>query len=113
MGPDDTKRLLETANDAVSRGDFEGFLEHCTEDTTWTFVGERTLNGKAEVREWMKDAYDTPPRNRVDSLIAEGDSLVAMGEIITVVAGKDVRSEYCDVWRLEGGKLATLRAFVI
>jgi uncharacterized protein (TIGR02246 family) len=113
MEPDDTKRVLETANDAVARGDFEGFLAHCTEDTTWTFVGERTLNGKAEVREWMKEAYRTPPRNRVDSLIAEGDALVAVGEIITVIDGEDVRSRYCDVWQLEDGKLASVRAFVV
>ncbi len=107
------KHVLEAANEAVSRGDVEGFLEYCTDDTVWEFVGDRTLRGKAEVRAWMEDAYPTPPRNRVDRLIAEGDSLVAVGEITVVDGDAETRSRYCDVWRLRDGKLHELRAFVV
>lgn len=53
MGPNDGsltmsdahKQTLLAANAAIARLDFEGFLAHCTDDTTWTFVGERTLHG--------------------------------------------------------------------
>ena len=37
-----SKNILREANAAVERGDHAGFLEHCTEDTVWTFLGDRT-----------------------------------------------------------------------
>jgi ketosteroid isomerase-like protein len=110
---DGHKQTLQKANQAIKRGDFEGFLVHCTEDTRWTFVGEQELRGKDAVRQWMRETYKEPPRFEVHRLIAEGDFLVAMGEItLTDEQGSKTSSQYCDVWRFEGGKLAELRAFV-
>lgn len=37
----DNKAILEKANAAVSSGDNEGFLSFCTDDTKWTFVGDK------------------------------------------------------------------------
>jgi uncharacterized protein len=111
---DDNKAILQKANQAISHGDFEGFLSLCTEDTEWTFVGERTISGKDAVRRWMADAYQEPPRFRVDRLIAEGEFVVAMGEIILKGEdGNDHRHSYCDVWRFHNGRMAELRAFVV
>jgi uncharacterized protein len=56
------KSILEKANAAIMQGDNEGFLAFCTDDTTWTFVGERTLSGKDAVCEWMKESYKQPPK---------------------------------------------------
>ena len=110
---DKNKSVLQQANAAVAAGNYEGFLSFCTDDTHWTFVGDRTLQGKEAVRQWMKTTYREPPQNVVTRLIAEGDFLVAMGEIVVKAEdGNDVRSAYCDVWRLREGKLAELRAFV-
>jgi uncharacterized protein (TIGR02246 family) len=54
--------VLQRANAAVLAGDHEGFLSHCTDDVQWTFVGERTLNGKEAVRRYMNATYLEPPR---------------------------------------------------
>ena len=108
------KAVLQRANAAVLAGDHEGFLSHCTDDVQWTFVGERTLNGKEAVRRYMNATYLEPPRFTVAQLIAEGDFVTAIGEIALVDAtGRVARSAYCDVWRLREGKLAELRAFVV
>lgn len=40
------KATLEKANAAIAEGDHEGFLSFCTDDTEWTFVGDKTLKGK-------------------------------------------------------------------
>ena len=56
------KSILEQANAAIARGDHEGFLRHCTEDTEWVFLGKQTLKGKEAVRRWMATAYQAPPR---------------------------------------------------
>ena len=111
--PDIHKRVLEAANEAVGRGDTEGFLAYCTEDTLWEFIGDRTLRGKDAVREWMASTYLQPPRNEVQTMIAEGDSLVAVGRITTIDGSVETTSAYCDVWTFRDGRLAALRAFVV
>ncbi len=108
------KQILERANAAITRGDFEGFLSLCTEDTRWKFEGDRILNGKAAVREWMKVTYTQPPQFEVHRMIAEGDCLAVLGEItLKDSQGKSVQHAYCDVWRFRDGKMAELQAFVV
>jgi len=108
------KNVLQQANAAVNRGDNEGFLAHCTEDLIWSTVGGDTLRGKEAVRAWMVDGYAEPPTFTVRELIAEGDMVVALGDIeSTGDDGQPVQNAYADVWRLRDGKLAELRAFVI
>jgi uncharacterized protein (TIGR02246 family) len=108
------KEILEQANAAIVKGDFEGFLDLCTEDTEWTFEGDRTLRGKSAVREWMKETYKEPPQFKVSRMIAEADLVAAIGEItLKDEAGNAVQNSYCDVWRFRDGKMAELHAFVV
>lgn len=108
------KEILTSANAAITKGDFEGFLALCTEDTVWTFEGDRTLRGKAAVRQWMADTYKEPPKFKVQRMIAEDDFVAAIGEItLKDEAGKAVQNSYCDVWRFRDGKMAELHAFVV
>jgi uncharacterized protein len=108
------KAILEKANAAIVEGDFEGFLKFCTEDTEWTFVGDRTLKGKEAVRQWMATTYKEPPVFKVRHLIAEGDFVTAVGEItLKDDDGKAGTHAYCDVWRFRDGRMAQLQAFVV
>jgi uncharacterized protein (TIGR02246 family) len=108
------KDILERANAAITRGDYEGFLSYCTEDTEWEFVGDKTLQGKDAVRRYMAEVYEEPPKFRVENLIAEGEFLTAIGTIsLKDEQGKMVNYSYCDVWRFRDGKMAELKAFVI
>lgn len=112
--PATIKEILEKANEAISRGDFEGFLVHCTEDTVWNFVGDRTLKGKEAVRRWMTEAYAEPPKFKVSQMIIEDQFVVARGEIMLKnAAGKEASYSYCDVWRFEDDRLAELNAYVV
>ena len=109
-----SKAILEKANAAVAQGDYEKFASFCTEDTEWTFVGDKVLKGKQAVEQWMTAEYIEPPVNNVTDLIAEGDFLTAIGEI--KVKNKDGKTNifsYCDVWQFRDSKMAELRAFVI
>lgn len=108
------KFILETANAEIRKGNYEGFLAHCTEDTEWTFVGDQILKGKEAVRQYMAKAYLEPPTFSVEQLIAEGDFVTAIGAIsMKNEAGQMVHYQYCDVWRFRDGKMAALKAFVI
>lgn len=111
---ENNKAILEKANAAIRIGDYEGFLSNCTEDTEWIFIGDKKLQGKNAVRQYMATAYGEPPKFVVEHMIAEGEFLTAIGTI----AGKNeqgriVDYSYCDVWRFRDGKMAELKAFVI
>jgi uncharacterized protein (TIGR02246 family) len=111
---ENNKATLKKANAAIAKGDHEGFLEFCTDDTQWTFVGDKILQGKEAVRQWMATTYTEPPEFDVRNLIAENDFVTALGDItMTGEDGKTTRYSYCDVWRFRDGKMAELMAFVI
>ena len=111
---DRNKAILEEANAANAKGDYERFLSFCTDDTEWTFVGDRILKGKEAVRQYMAETYIEPPKFTTVNLIAEGDFVTALGEItLKDKDGKATQYSYCDVWRFRDGKMAELKAFVI
>ena len=106
--------ILHQANEFVKKGNYESFLAHCTPDTKCVFVGERILQGKDQVREYMKEFYLEPPVFTVEKTIEEGSYVTVTGEITLKDAkGIYTRYDYCDVWRFENGKIAELKAFVI
>lgn len=108
------KNILQQANAAVTRGDNEGFLSFCTDDLIWSTVGGETLRGKEAVRAWMVDGYAEPPTFTLREMVAEGDLVVAIGDIESKDEhGKPVQNAYSDVWRFRDGKMAELRAFVV
>ncbi|MCC5647473.1 hypothetical protein LC607_32110 [Nostoc sp. CHAB 5824] len=37
-------------------------MSFCADDTQWTFVGDKTLQGKEAVRQWMATTYIEPPK---------------------------------------------------
>lgn len=114
MSANNNKATLQKANTAVAAGDNEGFLLFCTEDTEWTFVGDKTLQGKEAVRQYMAKAYLEPPKFMVENLIAEGEFVTAIGKIsMKDEEGKMTDYSYCDVWHFRDGKMAGLKAFVI
>lgn len=111
---ENNKIILEKANAAISKGDYEGFLSYCTEDTKWEFVGEKTLIGKNAVREYLAITYREPPGFSVENLVAEGEFVTAIGTIrMKNSDGRTVDYSYCDVWRIRDNKLAELKSFVI
>lgn len=112
--PKTHKEILMKANEAIMQGDFEGFLIHCTDETVWNFLGDKTLRGKEAVRQWMAETYIEPPRFTVHQLISEGELLAALGAItLKDENGKDAEFSYCDVWRFENDRMAELNAYVI
>lgn len=111
---ENNKDILIKANAAITKGDHEGFLSFCTDDTVWTFVGEETLKGKEAVRQYMSKAYIEPPKFQVDHLIGESDFVTAIGKIsMKDKDGKTTHYSYCDVWQFRGHKMDKLKAFVI
>ena len=107
------REILVRANQAFSRGNYEEFLTHCTEDTKWTYVGDLTLEGKDKVREYLATTYNESTF-QTEKFIEEGEYLVAIGWIkMKDKEGKIKSHSFCDVWKFRDGKMAELKAFVI
>ncbi|GAA4457116.1 hypothetical protein GCM10023189_27340 [Nibrella saemangeumensis] len=108
------KAILEKANAAFAKGDFEGFLSFCSEDTKWKYVGDRILDGKESVRRYIAEMYTELSKFTVENLIAEGDFVTLLGDItLKDEDGNEAQYSVCDVWRFRDGKMAELKAFVI
>lgn len=107
------RAIIDKANEAFARNDVEGLLALCSDDFSWTMVGSEPAVGKAAVREWMAKAPPEMPKFTIDTVIADGDFVTCVGDMTMPEKGNDVLYAYCDVWRLEGGKIVELKAFVI
>lgn len=96
--PITNQEILERANVAITTGNYEAFLNYCTEDTEWEFVGEQTLRGKNAVRQYTAKTYLEPPTFKVEQFISDGEWLTAIGKIrLKQENGQWINYAYCDV----------------
>ena len=109
------KQTIEKVNAAFADNKPEIFLDNCTEDVVWTFVGEKTNKGKTAIRDWMAEMKDMdPPNFTVDQMIAEGDSVACFGDMtMKDESGKLGKFSYCDFYRFKGDKIAELKSFIV
>ena len=111
---DKSKEIVEKVNAAFAENNLEGFLSFCTDDVEWTMVGDKTVKGKESIRQWMASMDMEPPKFTVDHVIAEGDFVVAHGDMtMKDKDGKAVPYSYCDIYHFRGAMIVELRSFVI
>ena len=109
------KGIVEQINQSFAENNFEKVLSFCTDDITWTMVGDTTKKGKGVIRKWMASMDPQPPRLTVRQTIAEGDSVVARGDMVMQEGknGPSIPYTFCDIYRFTGDKVAELTAFMI
>ena len=110
----ENKNILLIANEAVSSGNYETFLDYCTDDIKWSFIGDTEITGKNAVLQYMKEIYIAPPIFDVKLLIAEDSHVIAKGTIKMLNDEDNYETyDYCDIWKFKDGKMEELQAFVI
>ena len=107
------KAIVEAVNEAFRRMDIEGFLAYCADDFVWTIVGDAPIRGKDAMRRMMGEGPSEPPAFTVHTLVADGDVVVAQGDMTMKESGADVPYAFCDVWRFRGDMLVALDAYAI
>lgn len=110
------KDTVRKVNETFLNGNFEGFLDYCTDDVQWTIVGDASNKGKEKIRQWMRSMPDSePPKfDVIDPVIAEGDFVVARGNMtMKDKDGKPGQYSYCDIYRFSDDKIAELNSFVV
>lgn len=62
----------------------------------------------------MKENYKEPPSFTVERLVADDNTVIAIGKIaVKDETGKTAPHSYCDVWEVVAGQLNRLDAYVI
>jgi ketosteroid isomerase-like protein len=121
MSAADNKKLIETMFAELSRGNGAGYLERLADDVQFTIMGTTkysgTFDGKAQVVEKLltplMSQLEGPLAITVDRLVAEGDTVViqAHGKS-TTKTGKPYNNSYCQVFRVEGGKVKAITEYL-
>ncbi len=121
MGEDENKKLIETMFAELSRGNGAGYLDRLADDVRFTVMGSTkysgTFNGKGEVVEKLL----TPLMSQlegglsltVDGMVAEGDTVVVQARgRSTTKSGKPYNNRYCQLFRVEGGKVKAITEYL-
>jgi ketosteroid isomerase-like protein len=109
------KEIVQQINEGFAENNIEKILSFCTDDFSWTMVGDTPVRGKDAIRKWMASMNGEPPQFTIDATVAEGDFVITRGEM-TMQEKKDGPSipfSFCDIYRFVGDKVAELTAFVI
>ena len=109
------KEIVQRINEAFAENNLEKVLSFCTDDLKWTMVGDTTITGKDPIRKWMASMDPQPPQLSIRQTIAEGDTVVACGDMVMQEkkGGTGIPYTFCDIYRFSGDKVAELTAFVI
>jgi ketosteroid isomerase-like protein len=109
------KEIIQRINQGFAENNLEKVLSFCTEDFTWTMVGDTTVRGKDAIRKWMASMNPEPPQFTIDSTVAEGDVVITRGDMTMQQKknGPSIPYAFCDIYRFDGDKVAELTAFVI
>jgi uncharacterized protein len=120
MSAAENKQLMEEVYAELARGNGQPFVDALGDDVRWTIIGTTewsgTWVGKEAVQRRLLDPlfaqFGTTYRNRAVRLIAEGDYVVieCRGDV-TTKNGQPYRNTYCNVFRLEGGKVRELTEY--
>ncbi len=112
---DTNKEIVENVNSAFAEGDTEGFLSHCSGDLIWTLVGEKQVQGKDAVREWMNSVEcPEPPTFTVVHMIADGDMVACSGDMSMKGDDGEVGNfGFCDIYRFDGGEIKELTTYIV
>jgi uncharacterized protein len=117
MNSSDNKAIVQHIFDELGNGNSAPLIESLTDDFRFTVMGttkwSRVYDGKAtvlaELFAPLRAKMGGPIRNRPIRLVAEGDLVVVeVRGTNTTAEGRAYNNAYCNVIRLEGGKLKEL-----
>lgn len=104
MSEQENKQLIQRGYEAFASGDLETVMNLFDDDIEWVQPGESavsgTFHGKTEVMEYLGRLAEKSLTVKLDRLIAEGDTVVALTEV--TVGGQTGRD--ADVFTIRNGQ---------
>ena len=116
----ENKRLVRLFYEAGNRGDFDTCFNLIADDIRWTNIGSTrfsgTYHGKKELMEKLLGPLFSRLKSGINStierLFADGDFVIALtsGSAETT-DGRPYNNQYCQVMRIDGGKIAEVTEY--
>ncbi|MEO3761086.1 nuclear transport factor 2 family protein [Mycobacterium sp. B14F4] len=104
MSEQDNKQLVQRGYEAFAAGDIQAVMELFDDDVEWIQPGDSaisgTFHGKTEVMEHFGRMAEKQLTVKLDRLVAEGDTVVALTQ---VTAGGETGRD-ADVFTIRDGK---------
>jgi ketosteroid isomerase-like protein len=91
------------------------FLEYVADDIRWNIVGTGVITGKKNFLEEMKrQELENYPVITIKNVIIEGEYIIveSTGKNYSKT-GKPDEPAYCDIYRLEDGKIRELTTYIV
>ncbi|PJE93975.1 hypothetical protein CUT44_31000 [Streptomyces carminius] len=109
------KAVVEKYLEGFRRGDHDMILSCLTDDVVWDMYGYTTLQGRrAFAAEIDNEAFTGHPTITVDSLVEEGDTVVAAGGGSAVRKDGDVlHFRFADVFHFDGDLVGRLETYQV
>jgi uncharacterized protein len=111
----DKKARVETYFEGFRRSDHTMILALLTDDVRWDMPGFKQLSGKAAFDAEIENPdFSGSPILTIDRLIEEGDTVVAIGEVVAnPKAGPPVRLAYCDVFTFTRELISRVESYLV
>jgi uncharacterized protein len=109
------KRLVDEYFEGFRQGDHERILSCLTDDVAWDLPGFAHLEGKAAFdREIENEEFVGRPLLRVDRLVEEGETVIAIGDgEATRKTGEVHRFAFGDVFTFADGKIRRVESYLV
>lgn len=121
MGLADNKQVVLDFYEAGARGDMDTCLSLLADDVTWTNIGTTKFSGTYAGKQALLEellgplfgALKAGIASRIDRLTAEGDIVVAQTSgTAETLNGTPYNNTYCQVMRIEGGKIREVMEYM-
>jgi ketosteroid isomerase-like protein len=113
--------LLKQAYDAYDKGDIPRLLGLLAQDIEWVlpevegipFTGKRRGLGQASDFFRVMDEVQETREFKPDRFLAEGDLVIVLGHgtFVARATGIEYSDDWCHVFRIAGGKIASFREY--
>lgn len=102
------EKFLQEINGAFADNNTDFILENVTDDIKWTIIGDKTVKGKKEFREALKEMESEDPFElNISNIITHGDSAAVDG---TMKSADGKTYAFCDVYKFQGFKTPQIKA---
>jgi ketosteroid isomerase-like protein len=121
MGIAENKQVVIDFYDAGARGDLDACFALLADDITWTNIGSTkfsgTYSGKQAIAENLLGPLFSQLRagisSRIERLTAESDIVVAqVSGTAETLDGTPYNNTYCQVMRIQDGKIAAVKEYM-
>ena len=110
---------LRNGYEAFSSGNIDAAFENFADDIVWNGTGELvpgggTYNGIDEVKnKWLPEFTATFQdfSQSVDEILDCGDYVIGLGTSHATVAGQQIETSFCHVWKYSGDKIVEATFF--